>query len=127
VLGVLEEPTAEMQAVRALLSQDDGFPSRRTWERRLTGIAEHLPATIWYLGRWLVEVMHPWKQHGQAVAIDSTTLEARSEVWHRRQRERGEVPCKTIEMQAYWTKSGWHALVYGWKLHLATTVGPVGP
>jgi hypothetical protein len=27
--------------------------------------------------------------------------------------------------QAHWGKSGWHGWVYGWKLHLATTVAGV--
>src|SRR6478735_5827191 len=36
LLEVLQQPTAEMQALRSLLTDQHGrFPSRRTWERRL--------------------------------------------------------------------------------------------
>jgi hypothetical protein len=32
------------------------------------------------------------------------------------------VPHTSIDTEAHWTKSGWHGWVYGWKLHLVTTV-----
>jgi hypothetical protein len=48
-------------------------------------------------------------------------LQARGGVWHRVHRERGEVPHTSIDTQPYWTKSGWHGWVYGWKLHLVST------
>ncbi len=36
------------------------------------------------------------------------------------------MPHTSIEdTEAHWTKSGWHGWVYGWKLHLATTVAGV--
>jgi hypothetical protein len=35
------------------------------------------------------------------------------------------VPHSSIDTEAGWTKSGWHGWVYGWKLHLATTVAGV--
>jgi hypothetical protein len=35
------------------------------------------------------------------------------------------VPHSSIDTEAGWTKSGWHGWVYGWKLHLLTTVSSV--
>ena len=35
LLAVLAEPTAEMVLLRALLTEQDRYPTRRTWERRL--------------------------------------------------------------------------------------------
>jgi hypothetical protein len=35
------------------------------------------------------------------------------------------VPHSSIDTEAHWTHSGWHGRVYGWKLHLATTVAAV--
>jgi hypothetical protein len=35
LLSVLAQPTEEMCALRLLLTQQEHFPSRRTWERRL--------------------------------------------------------------------------------------------
>jgi hypothetical protein len=46
-------------------------------------------------------------------------------VWHKKDRAAGKVPHTSIDTEAHWTKSGWHGWVYGWKLHLATTVAGV--
>jgi len=62
---------------------------------------------------------------GRAVALDSTVLHARGGVWHKKHRDAGVVPHTAIDTEAGWTKSGWHGWVYGWKLHLATTVAAV--
>jgi hypothetical protein len=35
------------------------------------------------------------------------------------------VPHSRIDTEAGWTHSGWHGWVYGWKLHVATTVAAV--
>jgi len=125
LLAVLEEPTSEMLAVRGLLSKGGRFPSRRTFERRLRALPETLPERIGLLGRRLVGLLKPWVRSGRAVALDSTVLRARGGVWHKKDREAGIVPHTSIDTEAGWTKSGWHGWVYGWKLHLACTVGDV--
>ena len=33
------------------------------------------------------------------------------------------MPHSSIDTEAGWSKSGWHGWWYGWKLHLAVTVG----
>jgi hypothetical protein len=50
LLSVLEQPTAEMQALRAVLTIDRRYPARRTWERRLKAIPATLPAQIGCFG-----------------------------------------------------------------------------
>src|SRR5581483_11289912 len=60
LLAVLEEPTAEMFAVRALLQERACTPSRRTWERRLARLPDTLPGQIACLGCSLVTLLHPW-------------------------------------------------------------------
>ena len=50
LLAVLDQPTAEMQQVQALLREQGRYPSRRTFERRLTAIPETLPAQIACVG-----------------------------------------------------------------------------
>ena len=125
LLAVLDEPTAEMLQVRALLSEAGRRPCRRTWERRLGALPETLPAQIVCLGHCLVEQLQPWQDAGRAVAIDSTVLHARGGVWHAKHRAAGVVPHTTIDTEAHWTKSGWHGWVYGWKLHLVSTVARV--
>jgi hypothetical protein len=126
LLAVLGQPTAEMGHLRALLVLPDGrFPARRTWERRLAALPETLPAQIGCLGRHLVALLRPWASCGRAAAIDSTVLRALGGVWHKKDREAGEVPHTSIDTEAHWTKSGWHGWVYGWKLHLVTAVAGV--
>jgi hypothetical protein len=125
LLSVLAQPTAEMQVLRALLTEHGQYPSRRTWERRLKMMPETLPAQIGRLGRHLVTLIHPWASCGRATALDSTLLRANGGVWHHTHREKGVVPHTSIDTEAHWTKSGWHGWVYGWKLHLASVVAAV--
>jgi hypothetical protein len=125
LLAILEQPTWEMQALRTRLTEHGHFPSRRTWERRLATLPSSLPDRIGCLGRHLVDLLDPWAAGGRAVAIDSTVLRARGGVWHKKHRDAGVVPHTSIDTEAGWTKSGWHGWVYGWKLHLATTVAAV--
>ncbi len=126
LLAVLDQPAAEARQLRALLVLPDGrFPTRRTWERRLAALPATLPAQIACLGRQLAALIQPWADCGRAAAIDSTVLRAKGGVWHKKDREAGVVPHTAIDTEAHWTKSGWHGWVYGWKLHLVTTVAGV--
>jgi hypothetical protein len=125
LLAVLDQPTPEMETLRALLTVDGRYPARRTWERRLKAMPESLPTQIGCLGRYLVAVIAPWTQSGRATAVDSTVLRANGGVWHKKHRQQGIVPHTSIDTEAHWTKSGWHGWVYGWKLHLVTTVAAV--
>ena len=113
LLTVLEQPTPEMQALRALLTENGRYPTRRTWERRLKTIPTTLPTQIGCLGRALVALIQPWARCGRAAAIDSTVLSANGGVWHNKHREQGIVPHTSIDTEAHWTKSGWHGWVYG--------------
>ncbi|MBA2713890.1 MAG: transposase [Rubrobacteraceae bacterium] len=125
LLSVLEEPTPEIREVRRSLFEGGRFPSRRTFERRLKTLPQSLPEQIGCLGRHLVAELRPWESRGRAVALDSTVLRAKGGVWHKKDRKRGKVPHTSIDTEAGWTKSGWHGWVYGWKLHLAISVGAV--
>jgi hypothetical protein len=125
LLSVLRQETAEMQALRARLTEKGRYPSRRTWERRLKAMPDTLPAQIGCLGRYLVAVIQPWATSGRAAAIDSTVLQANGGVWHKKDRDKGIVPHTSIDTEAHWTKSGWHGWVYGWKLHLISIVAAV--
>src|SRR5215217_3583700 len=53
LLAVLEQPTPEMQRLRALLTERGRYPTRRTWERRLRRVPDTLTAQIGCLGRYL--------------------------------------------------------------------------
>ncbi|MFZ5910261.1 MAG: hypothetical protein ACOYYU_09625 [Chloroflexota bacterium] len=122
LLSVLNEPTYEMQQLRLLLMEGERYPTRRTWERRLKGLPESLPAQSACLGHYLIGLIAPWADCGRAVAVDSTVLRANGGVWYKKDREQGKVPHTSIDTEAHWTKSGWHGWVYGWKLHLICVV-----
>lgn len=43
----------------------------------------------------------------------------------KKDREAGIIPNTTIDTDANWTRSGWHGWVYGYKLHLISTIASV--
>src|SRR5918912_436140 len=49
--SVLDQPTAEMQTLRAMMTVAGRYPSRWTWHRRLKALPTTLPAQISCLGR----------------------------------------------------------------------------
>ena len=53
-----------------------------------------------------MEVLKPWESRGRAVALDSTTLQAKGGVWHIKDKKAGIVPHTSIDTEAHWTKSG---------------------
>ena len=58
LLAVLAEPTPEMQRLRALLTEDGRYPTRRTFDRRLKAIPDTLPAQIGCLRQSLVDMLN---------------------------------------------------------------------
>jgi hypothetical protein len=125
LLAFLAQDDPLPQQLRPLLSEQGRVPSRRTWERRLATLPPHLPGLIGCCGRHLVALLQPWALAGRAVACDSTPLATGGGVWHKKHREQGVIPHTSIDTEAGWSKSGWHGWWYGWKLHLAVTVGAV--
>jgi len=54
-----------------------------------------------------------------------TPLRAHGGVWPKKHRLAGEVPHRSIDTEATWSKSGYHGWWYGWKRHVAVVVGSV--
>jgi Transposase DDE domain len=123
LLAFLQQEDPVVQQLRLLLTEHGRLPTRRTWERRLTALPPTLPGLIGRLGRTLVTALNPWAQQGHGVACDSTAVRAHGGVWHKKDREAGVVPHTSIDTEAHWSKSGWHGWWYGWKLHLAVSIG----
>jgi len=111
--------------LRPLLYEHGRFPTRRTWERRLTALPQHLPGLSGCCGRHLVALLTPWTSHGRAAAVDSTAVKTSGGVWHKKHKAPGEIPHTAIDTEAGWSKSGGHGWWYGWKLPLAVSVGSV--
>ena len=113
-----------MTSVRYLFIEKGSYPTGAP-SSDARAIPEGLPAQIACLGRHLLALIDPFLDPGPAAAIDSTVLAAQGGVWHKKHREAGIVPHSSIDTEAGWTKTGWHGWVYGWKLHLVTTVAAV--
>lgn len=122
-LAFLQQEDSVSVRLRELLVENGRVPSRRTWERRLKARPEYLPGLIGCLGRYLVDELCPFEGRGRAAAMDSTALKTGGGVWHKKHRERGQIPHSSLDTEAGWSKSGWHGWWYGWKLHRAVAVG----
>lgn len=60
-------------------------------------------------------------------SVDSTLMHANGNIWHKKQRDKGELPsCGNIDQEAHWGKSGCSEWVYGYRLHPLTLCGPEG-
>ena len=125
LLTFLDQEDAGARQLRPLLHEHGRFPTRRTWERRLHVLPHPLPGLIGCLGSSLVALLAPWVSHGRAVAVDGTPLKTSGGVWYKQHQEAGERPHTSIDPAAGGAKSGWHGWWYGWKLHLAVSVGAV--
>jgi len=123
LLMFLEQETDLTVQLRCLLSEQGQLPSRRTWERRLQALPDQLPSHIGSLGRHVATLVQPWLEAGRAAVLDSTPLRAKGGVWHKKDRDKGVVPHSSIDTTAQWSKSGYHGWWYGFKLHLAATIG----
>ena len=101
VLTFLDQDDAVARQLRPLLWHEQGrFPTRRTWERRLIALPQHLPGLMGCFGRHLVAVLTPWAHHGRAAALDSTPLKTSGGVWHKKHKEKGEIPHTSIDTKA---------------------------
>jgi hypothetical protein len=121
----LEQEDTGVRQLRPLLDEHGRFPTRRTWERRLTALPQHLPGLIGGFGRHRVALRTPWTSHGRAAAVDRPALNTSGGVWHQQHKAPGEMPQTAIDTEAGWSKSGWPGWWYGWQRHLAVSVGSV--
>lgn len=53
-----------------------------------------------------------------AMSVDSSLMHAKGNVWHKKQRGKGELPkCGNIDQEAHWGKSGCGTWIYGYRVH----------
>lgn len=53
-----------------------------------------------------------------AMSVDSSLMRAHGNVWHKKQRDKEELPsCGNIDTEAHWGKSGCGKWVYGYRVH----------
>lgn len=102
-----------MRRLRSLLTENERYPTWRTFDRQLKAIPATLSGQSSCLGRYLVETLVVWPIAWGAAAVDSTPLRAVGGVWHQTDRKQGKVPNTAIDTEVQWTMSGWHGWVYG--------------
>jgi hypothetical protein len=110
LVAFLEHADPLPQPLRPLLCEPGRFPSRRTWDRRRAALPQSVPGLLGWIGRPLGTLRQPWARHGRAVACDSTPLATGGGVGHKQHREQGVMPHSSMDMEAGWSKAGWH----GW-------------
>jgi hypothetical protein len=98
------------------------IPSRRTFDRRLKTISADIKQRISIMGylfavEGLVDL--------SIIAIDSTLMKAKGNVWHKSSMEKEIVPCPGIDTDAKWGYSHTKGWVFGYKLHLTCTTGEI--
>ncbi len=61
------------------------------------------------------------------MSVDSSLMHAHGNVWHKKQRDKGELPsCGNIDTEAHWGVSGAGEWVFGYRLHSLMSCGPYG-
>ena len=99
-------------------------PHRKTIAERFRSLPEVVSSVLTQLTDIFVET---GDVDASIASVDSTLLHAQGNVWHKKQRDKGEVPtCGNIDQEAHWGKSGCGEWVYGYRLHNLTFCGPEG-
>jgi hypothetical protein len=99
-------------------------PHRKTLAARFRALSSSVLSLLHQLTERFIETGAVDPSIG---SVDSTLMHAQGNVWHKKQRDQGELPsCGNIDTQAHWGKSGCGEWVYGYRLHSLTLCGPEG-
>ena len=102
----------------------EGVPHRKTLSTRFRSLPEVVSHMLTQLTDMFIET---GDVDASIASVDSTLLHAQGNVWHKKQRDKGELPsCGNIDTDAHWGKSGCGKWVYGYRLHSLTFCGPEG-
>jgi hypothetical protein len=99
----------------------DMLPDRRTFDRRFKIMP--IRDVIEMMGtRFVTERL----VDGSMVSVDSSMIRARNGyIWHRKQMTHGMIPRSGIDIDARWGFSGTKGWIYGYKLHMSCSTGPL--
>lgn len=113
----------EAEEFRQLCGFDQlGVPNRRTMERRFKSIFCFFRIVIQKMGLTMVRL---GIANQQGRVVDSTRTKAYGNVWHKKQKLKGEIPkCGNIDKEAEWGKNsqGWD---YGYNAHIFGSIKPI--
>lgn len=93
-------------------------PHRTTFSRRYKQLYEVVQAFVQFIGQDASALDARLRQ--QHLVEDKSLFKALGPVWHQSDRKRGRRPEKlrNLDIDATWSKSGYHGWVYGYGLHL---------
>jgi len=100
----------------------DTLPDRRTFDRRFEATPLDLRSRIGSMGELFVneKFIDPY-----VVSVDSSLLKAKGHVWHKSSMEKGVASYSGIDTDARWGRSGTKGWVFGYKLHVVSSTGPL--
>ncbi len=102
----------------------EGVPHRKTIAERFRGLPEVVSSVLTQLTNKLIET---GELDVSIASVDSTLMHASGNVWHKKQRDKGELPtCGNVDTEAHWGKNGCGEWVFGYRLHSLTLCGPEG-
>lgn len=101
-------------------------PHRTTIGRRLTALVEEAEQQIAALGQQLVAEVTPSASQSEVSALDGRMYQAQGPLWHKRDREKGQIPVRlrNVDTESKWSKSGYRGWVQGYRLVLQGLVFP---
>lgn len=101
-----------------------GLPHRKTLSTRFRSLPEVVSSVLTQLTDRFIET---GDVDASIASVDSTLMHAQGNIWHKKQRDKGEVPsCGNIDQEAHWGKSGCGEWLDGYRLHTLTLCGPEG-
>jgi hypothetical protein len=98
------------------------IPDRRTFDRRLRTISTDIKERIIVMTNHFIYegMIDPY-----IVAIDSTLLKAKGHIWHKSSMKKDIIPRSGIDTDARWGFSHTKGWIFGYKLHLISSTGPI--
>lgn len=95
----------------------ESLPVRTTLSRRYKKLYSVVQAFIAFVGAWAEELDEAFTSN--VLYEDKSLFKAQGPVWHQSDRKAGHIPegLRNLDTDATWSKSGYHAWVYGYGLH----------
>jgi hypothetical protein len=102
------------------------LPHRTTIGRRIATLVPEAEQQVAALGSQIVTEVQPAADQSEVSAIDGRMYEAQGPRWHKKDREKGEIPLRlrNVDTESRWSKSGYRGWVQGYRLVMQGLVFP---
>lgn len=101
-------------------------PHRTQIMRRLKTLVPSAEQQISLAGKQILAEVLTTETTSEVSAIDGRMYEAAGPLWHKKDRQKGAVPCglRNVDIESSWSKSNYRGWVQGYRLMLQTLVFP---